>query len=210
MNKLNFNEYTIISNTCLGGFIYRDLNRQFDNPFIWNMWNNEIIYDFLINFSNINFNNFTINKTYSQKLEGRVSNVFKNTNRNIYSIIIDKKYEIYYPHFIEIENQFTPIKSKSSVYGIDLLYYNITEYLINLYTRRINRMKKYKPLFILDTIIEDDIVKKLIDYNFSFPIICGSKTIYFNNLNKIIYTYPKQMAQDNSKEIIKNFNNYNI
>ena len=53
----------IITNNCLGGFIYRDiLKTEYQNPFIWTGIEIEKFIDFVDNFDKIDFTNVMIEK----------------------------------------------------------------------------------------------------------------------------------------------------
>ena len=53
----------LISNSCVGGFIYRDNVRcAYQTPFIWNLIDFESMYYLIKNFQDINFKNYDIKK----------------------------------------------------------------------------------------------------------------------------------------------------
>lgn len=58
----------IITNNCLGGFIYRDiLKTEYQNPFIWTyIKTNEFIF-LCENYNKINFHNYELSKKGNTK-----------------------------------------------------------------------------------------------------------------------------------------------
>lgn len=121
----------LISNSCVGGFIYRDNVRcAYQTPFIWNLIDFESMYYLIKNFQDINFKNYDIKK---------------NANWS-FSIIIEDKIELKYIHYKFDKN------ANNIIYkDIDVYYNRIWEYIVDKYDKRLNVMlnNTSSPIFIL-------------------------------------------------------------
>lgn len=114
----------IISNNCLGGFLYRDLLKtEYKSPFIWTLMEPDLYIEFIDNFENINFDNFELTND-SKELS------------NKFSIIIDEKYKLEFIHA-----HFDKSSNKPKIVNADVYYCKIWEYIVEVYTRRLERMK---------------------------------------------------------------------
>ena len=51
----------IISNDCTAGFIYKEINEEFKNPFIWTSIDIDNFIKLIENYDTLNFNNISIN-----------------------------------------------------------------------------------------------------------------------------------------------------
>lgn len=121
----------LISNTCTGALIYRDyLKKPYNNPFCWNFIESDDFYNLIINYENINFNNFEL---------------IKKDNWKFY-IKIDNLITIYYAHYKFNKNYNTITTIKDDVY-----YNKIWEYIIEKYKIRTKRMLELNepPIFIV-------------------------------------------------------------
>lgn len=117
----------IITNNCLGGFIYKDiLKTEYRNPFIWTLFDPDEYIDFIDKFDEINFNNYEITKV-GDKLS------------NNFIIVIDGKYHIKFIHY-----NFKADASTPYIKGVDVYYNRIWEYIIDKYIKRLKRMKNEK------------------------------------------------------------------
>ena len=123
----------IISNNCIGGFIYRDiLHTRYTNPFIWTaITDKNLFLDFCENFDKINLENIkpTIDTT-SKELK----------NRN--ALLIDNKYTLCFHHVWEDENYETPTLVKNWGAGINVCCKNPIIYIKEKYLERLGRMSK--------------------------------------------------------------------
>lgn len=167
----------IISNTCLGGFIYKYTNTEYDNPFIWCIVNDNDMLYILENYDNINFNKFELIKIYSTETENRLYSGFSTANRDIYGIFIDNKITIYFPHYYKTNEKIINERGMAAT-GID-----IENFIITKYKDRLSRINK-SPLFILETDIKPLDINKPISDNV-LNMFYNSKSKY----NRILLTY---------------------
>ena len=124
----------IITNNCLGGFLYRDiLKQQYANPFIWTSIDIKSYNTMFINYYNINFNNYII------KTEN-------NTKDSFYHIIIDNNYDIRFGHILFSNSDNIPRLVNNGFSG-DIYYNKPWEYINNNYLKRLKRMVE-PPVFI--------------------------------------------------------------
>lgn len=166
----------IISNSCVGGFIYKnELKCSFQNPFIWSLIDfNSMLY-LIKNFNSINFNNFEL---------------IKDENYN-FSIIIDKHIKVQYIHYKYDKNAIKPYTQHINYYSN-----NIGEYIVQKYVERKNRMlnNKEKTIYIFgnlydvkDTNLSYNHLKILNDLH-KDNIICAVDKIYteFNYIKQTL------------------------
>lgn len=124
----------IITNNCLGGYIYRDiLKEEYQNPFIWVRLDNIDLIKLLENYETLNFKNIEIFKE-SKKLEN-------------FCLKIDDVVKIKCSHYVFDSKYNTP-----TIIGVDVHYNKIWEYIIDIYLKRLKRMQKE----INYVFIEDD------------------------------------------------------
>jgi len=113
----------IITNNCLGGFIYRDILKiEYQNPFIWTSINHESLLSIIDNYENINFLNVSIDKDG----EGLSNN---------FVTVIDDKYRICNLHI-----KFSREDNKPRIIGNNVYYNRPWEYIMNKYEERQKRM----------------------------------------------------------------------
>lgn len=171
----------IISNNCLGGFIYKDfLQIKYENPFIFSRMNYEDFLYLLVNYENINFENFELIKE-SDKLEK-------------FRIIIDNKIKVQFNHYkfdkdciistVKIFNDEKTMRTTTNVY-----YNKIWEYIVEKYEQRIKRMSKKIDLIALDVDDKNDIdVNKILE-------VCKKK-------NYIVFACTNKIPEETSDNII--------
>lgn len=122
----------IITNDCLGGFIYRDvLKTDFQNPFIWTQMNYKTFIKLIEEYENLNFNNVHIDKN-GQEL------------KNNFITVIDDKIRIENIHIFYSEKDEIPRIEAENVF-----YKKPDEYIKEKYIKRQNRMCG-KPIVIVD------------------------------------------------------------
>lgn len=115
----------VISNSCLGGFIYRDiLKTEYKNPFIWTAFDNDDFINFIDNFENINFSNVMIDKKGKEL-------------KNNFITVIDDKYRLRNGHIYFSLNDSTP-----KIKGNDVYYNRPWEYILEKYNSRLKRMNE--------------------------------------------------------------------
>lgn len=171
----------IISNTCVGGFIYKYTNNEYDTPFIWCIVNDDDMLYCLNHYDEINFNNFKLVSIFSKDSDNRLFSGFSHINRNIYGINVDNKITIYFPHYYE-SNEKIILENGMSANGKD-----IKNYVINKYKDRISRINK-KPLFILETDIKPINGDKPITDN-----VLNSFYNAYSKYDKILFTYDETL-----------------
>lgn len=123
----------IISNSCLGSFLYKDvLKTVYQNPFCWNVIDDDSLIYLIQNYDNINFNNFEL---------------VKDEQNNFY-IIIDNKVKVWYIHY-----RYSTTDKIIRHEGEDVFYAKIWEYIVDCYQRRLERMitSNENPIFVLGT-----------------------------------------------------------
>ena len=95
----------VITNTCLGGGIYRDILKQpFANPFIWADMTGASYNSLFMNFFDMDFRNFRIERRFS---------VERQLHR--YYIILERNVEVKFEHVIYDRTALKPTVKGSSV-----------------------------------------------------------------------------------------------
>lgn len=184
----------IISNRCLGGFIYTEvLKEPFGNPFIWTRLECQYLLYLINNYENINFKNYTI---------------VKQTNElSKFNTVIDGKIVCQNNHMWFSAKDNIPRKEKNNVY-----YNKIWEYIANNYDKRLDRMIKSneKPIIVLDDVFKgyDKIIKacklkkyRLLIFTNTLKAI-KTKDLYIINYKIKNLTTNKQFAIQYKKEIL--------
>lgn len=193
----------IISNNCLGGFIYRFLNKEFNNPFIWSLILNPYFEELIENLKTINYNDFTLNKS-TKKLD-------------TFNLLINNKIKLDYIHYHFNENFNKPTicdkYGKPDKTGVDVYYNKIWEYIVEKYLNRLNRMDLNDDICI---VVEDtkehryninkiiDIVKKCnyklilitnqyIEKNINNKMLILKHPTDLNSPHNCMLTYKKQI-----------------
>ena len=169
----------IISNNCLGGFVYKEvLQTQYSNPLIWHAFVNPQEYSsFIKDFDKLNFENIMLSKD---------SDGLKNN----FIIDIDEKYKIFQHHMFFDANATVPTVFGPN--GNDIKYNHIWEYIVNNFIRRTERMKKEKNILVLfydpyDKIEKhQQIVDAIADKKYKGLIFSNQKL----NLNNDILQFP--------------------
>lgn len=126
----------IISNDCTAGFIYREINEEFKNPFIWTSIDIDNFIKLIENYDTLNFNNISI------KLELNTSKISVQNEK--YPIItIDNKVDIHYFHHFQKEGIHSELNTEERyIYDEDII-----NYVKQIYFSRISRMTE-SPIFI--------------------------------------------------------------
>ncbi len=132
----------IISNNCVGGSIYQELNMQYQNPFVWCFITGNNFFKLINEYDSIDFNNI---KVLNSVLDKDIKEY-----DNTYSINIDDKIYAHYIHYIKDDNYDVPTK-KSDITGEhsrDILYKDAKLLCVNNYNKRLLRMNE-APIFII-------------------------------------------------------------
>ncbi len=171
----------IISNNCLGGFIYKDfLQIKYENPFIFSLMDYDDFLYLLENYETIDFENFELIKE-SEKFEN-------------FGIIIEGKIKVRFIHSkFDKECKIPTIKvfhDEKTMRTVTDIYYNkIWEYIVEKYLSRIKRMPKRIDLIALDVDDDNDIdVNKILE-------VCKEK-------NYKVFVCTNKIAEETSENII--------
>ena len=126
----------IISNNCVGGFIYRDiLCESYKNPFIWTLFDDKPFVSMIKNFDHINFRRYTIRK--------------QSNNWNIHNdfdTIIDDVYRVHNIHMYFDQYARIPMSANGAppaerhLWTTGVRYAKIWEYISDCYKKRVHRM----------------------------------------------------------------------
>lgn len=126
-------KFNIISNNCFGGFIYKQLHLQYNNPFIFSM----VHYSDLANIftRSLNWSNMQLEHTKGP-----------HHRNSAYDIVVDNRIRIHYVHYLEDMVHNPPIIKDGNVLGKD-----IYKYVAHKYLERTTRMCKtnIQPYYVL-------------------------------------------------------------
>lgn len=128
----------IISNDCTAGFIYRELNQKYGNPFIWTSINLDNFIKLIENYDTINFSNMTDIKLIENNSKISVQHEMCPV------IMIDNLIDVYYFHHFYKEG----VSEEQNTTKRYIYDENISEYVLESYKRRLNNMTE-NPIFIL-------------------------------------------------------------
>jgi len=126
----------IICNSCVGSRIYELCNKQFNNPFMWNLIPYPDFRRLIKNYDDIDFRKFDVN-------------VYRQSETNVISqAIFNSLVKTYYVHYHQDVEYKVPTKI-----AIDIFSDNIIKYTEDVINRRLDRMKRTAgcPIFIFDT-----------------------------------------------------------
>lgn len=184
----------IISNSCLGSFLYKDVFQiPYQNPFCWNVIDDDSLLYLIQNYDKINFDNYELTK---------------DKNRNFY-IIIDGKVKVWYIHY-----RYSAQDAKPRMQGEDVFYARIWEYIVECYQKRLARMKSNNemPIFVLGTSwdygkVTYELAKKIASLKTEFRIIMTGDFILDFALPKNCIYVQHSCIKDNKKlaAIIKDY-----
>ena len=166
----------IISNNCLGGYIYRDiLKKEYCSPFIWTLFDPNAFIDFINEFDTINLEHI---KVYKENP----------TIQNSFKLLIDNKYKLDQIHMVFDEKYTEPTIVGAN--KCDVHYNKIWEYITENYIKRLNRarLEKEKIFIFYDNYGQCKDLNKLITVMKEHPnyncIAFTNKTI--DSLNNLI------------------------
>lgn len=120
----------LISNTCIGAYLYKLLNLKFENPFCWSVIDFDSMYYLIKNYEKINFKNYELTKTPDWW----------------FTIIIDNVIKVHYVHY-----KFDKNANKPTRCGSNIIYNKIWEYIVEKYEERLTRMHG-QPIFVIGSI----------------------------------------------------------
>lgn len=130
----------IISNNCMGGFIYRDiLKTQYCSPFIWTALSHDDFFDLCRDYDKINFLNIqdTIDDTETTY----------HNNRN--ALLIDDRFLLKFHHVWEDASYEKPTVIEKWGAGMNVMYKDPKTFIKEKYLARVTRMKNCnKKLFV--------------------------------------------------------------
>jgi len=198
-NNFKESKELFIGNNCCGGNYYKLKNIKYNNPFIWMVLPYDSMYNLMLNFDKINFNNIEMKKSTIRE--------------NTFIIVIDNQVEIHYVH-----HEFRPDTKELTVRidgsGRHLGNNHIWEYIWNKYEERIKDMlsTNMQPKFIIHD--QDwgnnkhnikDLIKLKCSYKRCFITTENIDFDYNKNLIKIIHvnkrTEPEPMINTYFNEI---------
>lgn len=182
----------IISNLCYGGYFYKYMDQQYNNPFIWC----RVFYDsmryLMDNWEKIDFKNFEVKLSKNPK--------------NSYDVIVDGHVFINYPHYL-LDSSAEKIiydtnydKSMHNYWIGDIRFKDMENYVYSQYLRRVERMLSIneKPVFL----IRDD--EKYMGY----PSKTKMKDIIeFAKYKTLIFTDDPELSSDNPNCLIHHIGN---
>ena len=118
----------IISNNCVGGFLYNIKKEKYKNPFIWMRVTGESLKHLILDYDKIDFTNYELTK---------------DNNWN-FSIIVDNYITIHYSHYKFDAKYNKPTKVDNCIRSN-----KIWAYIIEKYEVRCKEMVE-KPIFVID------------------------------------------------------------
>ena len=174
---------TIISNSCVGSRIYQRKGEQFNHPLIWARILRDDVFSMIDNWGKIDFSDFELVNPVEEY--------------PIFGIRINKKFTVYYPHYVKDEHYDTPTRMTNTECGLDIRYSKIEEYIVDKYKERLKRMNIKDTLFVFNQSARTQfdtfdslltLQKKLIKHKFKSVIITNIAKLrnYNTNDNKII------------------------
>lgn len=126
----------LIGNCCISNFISKIAGEGNTNPFTWIDLDFDSLYYLITNWENVKWNDYEIN---------RVKHPYKKCD--LFEIVIENKVHLRYIHYLFEKTATTP-----KVFGHDVRYCRIWEYVVQKYEERKQRMLKRneKPVFITE------------------------------------------------------------
>lgn len=196
----------IISNCCLAADYCKLKNIQFPNPLMWCHINLSDLSNLILNYENINFNNYELktcnwNDIYKPKK-------YNKNFEHILGLQIDNLFTAWFTHYIFSNNDNIP-----RINGADVYAKNIFQYLIDAYIRRKNRMSKEPPVFVFifgrypdetkDACI--NFIKKSINTKYKILIFTHYKELTNFDNEKIKIIYDTKEAIDFPPNVLKKY-----
>ena len=126
----------LIGNCCISNFISKKVGEGNNNPFTWIDMDFDSLYYLMTNWENIDWNNFMLNK---------VKHPYQNCD--LFEIVIEEKVHLRYIHYLYEKTALQP-----KVFGENVRYCKIWEYIVQKYEERLKRMleQKENPVFITE------------------------------------------------------------
>jgi len=160
----------LIANNCVNSDIYKDILKcNFQNPFCWQIMDDESMFNLINEYKRINFNSYEL---------------IKDNGWN-FSIIIDGKIKVDYVHY-----RFSETDTELRIVGSDVFYNKIWEYIVEKYEKRTKRLYQTneEPIFIIGSTYKNKFcdlktIKKMLYLNTNYKIIFvihNDVTIDFN------------------------------
>ena len=191
----------IISNDCTAGFIYREINQEYKNPFIWTSIDLDNFIKLIENYDTLNFENISI------KLEKNTSKISVQ-NELCPVITIDGIVDIHCFHYFQKEGKKAEINTKERyIYDQD-----IVNYTKKVYLSRLERMTE-EPVFIWSNFegfywYNSASVNKLNNINTKYKIIVYTpkKAPFISNHIEIAYKpFVETLVEKNAIELSEKF-----
>lgn len=204
----------VISNNCVGGYLYNHLGKPYNNPFIWHRMSYDSTYNTMKNWGNINWLDYEFEKsTYKP---------------NTFNINVENKIKINYSHYLfdpkatTIQKDKKYDKSKYDFWTGDVRYCRIWEVVNEKYLTRTERMQNNTedPVFLIrdderfvKTISSKHTIQEIADLDVPYKriILTDNKNLKTaNKLCKIIYVkniyeHPDILVKNNLETIKTHF-----
>ncbi len=182
----------LISGNCFGGHTYKYvLCKEYENPFIWTrLYNSDLIY-LIEHFNELNFMNYSIEKTTQKLLQ--------------FHVRIDNKINLYMKHY-----NFSPKYDKPTKIGADVYYNKIWEFINDIYLKRLSRMSNTIDCVLLDDdCFKYDVfkIKDLCEKNNIKLVVCTNKLPKSHTESLLVLPRTHQTFEIDPLNICKVYNN---
>ncbi len=126
----------LIGNCCISNYISQIAGEGNTNPFTWIDLDFNSLYHLITNWENVKWNDYEIN---------RVKHPYRDCD--LFEIVIENKVHLRYVHYL-----FDKTATSPKVFGHDVRYCRIWEYIVQKYEERKQRMleRNEKPVFITE------------------------------------------------------------
>lgn len=147
----------IVSNNCVGAWLYKLNKIEFNNPFIWSSMSTDEFISLVKSYNSIDFNNVIFSLEY-----------FEKNSKQTVCVTLNKDIKIHYIHYV-LDEKVTSPSFKSENNEVDVLYCDILNYAKKKYFERIKNINK-NPIFV---------------YSFNYQYAWINENEYKDRLSKI-------------------------
>lgn len=187
----------VFANNCFSGFLYKQLNTEFNHPLFWGGFyldnHPEFYYHFIKEFYNINFTDYKIETEKDEYTINQFKKWHKDTSYPVYSF---EGWKYRFTHYVYDANADIPLRK-----GMDIKYKHIFNYANEKFQKRLSKFPKNEtPVFIVhfndDKPADNEIVKKFCMLkNRKLIIVCRHKENYetaqkYKNDQLLVLTHP--------------------
>ena len=92
------NDKIFIANNCTGGFLYRLLDRPYDNPFMWSVMSASDFLKLIKHFYEIDFSNVKLIAPCKTTILSICNDANCKFKHNSIAFMLDNKFEVLFPH----------------------------------------------------------------------------------------------------------------